>query len=73
MTEVVAMDNELIIIRADWNVALNTKIYTTVRYGQRAFGFVAPSLGNALPGGIRESDSIQSFKASSKTLFFNCN
>ena len=43
------------------------------RYGQRAFRYVAPSLWNALPGGIRESDFIQSFKASLKTHFFNCN
>ena len=45
----------------------------TKRYGQRAFRYVAPSLWNALPGGIRESDSMQSFKASLKTHFFNCN
>ena len=42
------------------------------RYGQRAFRCVAPSLWNALPGGIRENDSIQSFKPSLKTHFFNC-
>ena len=45
----------------------------TKRYGQRAFRYVPPSLWHALPGGIRESDSIQSFKASLKTHFFNCN
>ena len=45
----------------------------TKRYGQRAFMYVAPSPWNALPGGIRESDSIQSFKASLKTHFFNRN
>ena len=45
----------------------------TKRYGQLAFRYVVPSLWNALPGGIRESDSIQSFKASLKTDFFNYN
>ena len=45
----------------------------TKQYGQRAFRYVAPSLWNALPGGIKESDSTQSFKASLKTHFFNCN
>ena len=43
----------------------------TKRYGHRAFGYVAPSLWNVLPRGIRESDSIQSFKASLKTQFFS--
>ena len=43
------------------------------RYGQRAFRSVAPSLWNAMPGGIWESVSIQFFKASLKTHFFNCN
>ena len=47
----------------------------TKRYSQQAFRYVAPSLWNALPGGIRESDSIQTFKASLKTHFFKliCN
>ena len=27
INEVVSMDNELIVIRGDWNVALNPKIY----------------------------------------------
>ena len=44
----------------------------TKRYGQRAIMYIAPSLWNALPGGIRQSDSIQSFKTSLKTNFFNC-
>ena len=43
------------------------------QYGQWTFRYVAPSLWNALPGDIRESDSIQSFKTSLKTHFFNCN
>ena len=49
------------------------RISTLKRYGHRAFRYAAPSLWNALPGGIRERDSIQSFKASLKTHFFNCN
>ena len=42
-------------------------------YSQRAFRYIAPSLWNALPWGTGESDSIQSFKTSLKTHFFNCN
>ena len=45
----------------------------TKRYGQRAFRYVAASVWNALPGGIRKSDSFQSFKASLKTHFFKRN
>ena len=33
--------------------------------------YIPPYLWNVLPEGIRESDSVQSFKASLKTHFFN--
>ena len=63
-------------LRSDSRSLLNVprpRISTLKRYGHRAFRYAAPSLWNALPGGIRERDSIQSFKASLKTHFFNCN
>ena len=40
----------------------------TKRYVQRAFRHVSPPLWNALPGGTKERDSIQSFRVSLKTL-----
>ena len=44
--------------------------YRTKRYGQRAFRHVALYSWNALPEGIRESESVKYFKASLKTHFF---
>ena len=44
--------------------------YKTKLYTQQAFRYVAPYLWNALPEGMREDDSVQSFKASLKTLFW---
>lgn len=38
--------------------------------GDRSFAFAAPELWNSLPIGIRESDSIFSFKARLKTYLF---
>ena len=61
---------------SDWLQDLDVsrpRVSKTKRYGHRTFRYVAPSLWNTVPGGIRESDSTQSFKVSLKTHFFNCN
>ena len=43
----------------------------TKRYGQRAFRYVAPSLWNALPGTIKERDSLYTVFYYLEFLFFN--
>jgi hypothetical protein len=42
----------------------------TVRYGERSFSSVAPKLWNALPDSIRDSKTVDVFKKSLKTHFF---
>ena len=44
-----------------------------LRQSDRVSEPVALSLWRALPGSMGENDSIQSFKTSLKTHFFNCN
>jgi hypothetical protein len=40
------------------------------RYGDRSFAKAAPTLWNALPLGLRERDSFESFRSALKTYFF---
>ena len=43
----------------------------TVKFGERSFSTIAPKLWNSLPAGIRGSKSVNVFKRSLKTHFFN--
>jgi len=45
-------------------------VYTSPKFGDRSFAFVGPSLWNNLPGEIRDSATLQSFKRLLKTHFF---
>ena len=48
------------------------KVCGIKRYGLRAFKYMAHSQWNTLPGSIRDTDSLHSFRSALNTHFFLC-
>ena len=57
-------------LRSSSKLLFTVPTVNSVTYGERAFSFSSPILWNSLPGSVKNTTSLSSFKSALKTFLF---